>query len=303
MQNVKWLRALQVVVASKSLTEAAERLYVTQSAVSRMIASLEKELGFALFSRVGGRLSITPQGEAFYIEAERALAGLDEIGRVGAAIRTGGGIYLRIFAMSSFVSDLLPDALERFIADYPTIGVSIDIRGGRDSFSWDAGRRFDIGFVVLPLDQHAPQTQTFAQVPMLAAMRKDHPLARRRSLTLAELAPERLILTPPTSLLRRWIDGQFAAVRHAPQSQIEISSLAGACLLAAQGAGIALAEPLSVYGVRNPDLITRPLQPAMKVSLSFVLRADRKPSAIAERFMTLARESSTRVLKRIRDAA
>ena len=105
--NVKWLHALRAVVQSGTVTEAAERLRVTQPAVSRMLANLEAELGFALFARQSGRLSITPQGEAFYFEVEAALAGLDGIESAGKNIRSGSGAHLRLFAFSPLCNELV----------------------------------------------------------------------------------------------------------------------------------------------------------------------------------------------------
>jgi DNA-binding transcriptional LysR family regulator len=296
MLNVKWLRALQAVVVSKSVTEAARRLNVTQSAVSRMIAGLEAEVGFTLFSRQGGRLSITPQGEAFYIEAERALAGLDEMGRIGRNIRSGGGIRLRVFAMSPFVDEVIPSALAAFAKDYPDATVLLDIRGGRDSVTWDMGRRYDVGLIVLPQDERPPHTEPFAKAAAHAAMAPGHRLSRSKSVKLQDLAKERLVLLPGTSLLRRWIDERFAALDRTPTVHLETSSMTSACRFASLGLGVTICDPLTLHALRHARLAARPIRPTLSMSLAFVLRPDQEPSPPVARFMQLVRESCARVM-------
>src|SRR5687768_9763893 len=131
MINIKWLQALRAVVNARTVTEAAQRLHLTQPAVSRMLANLEHEVGFQLFSRTGGRLTITSEGEAFYLEVERALAGLDGIERIGRNIRSGSSTYLRLFAMSPFAGELIPAAVTRLRKEFPTVNVSLELRTRR----------------------------------------------------------------------------------------------------------------------------------------------------------------------------
>ena len=71
--NIKRLKAFVAVAESGSVTEAANRLALTQSGVSRQIAAMEEEVGFALFDRVRGRLSVSQKGAAFLRHARRTL--------------------------------------------------------------------------------------------------------------------------------------------------------------------------------------------------------------------------------------
>lgn len=297
--NIKWLRAFQAVVITKSVTQASARLHLTQSAVSRMISALEADLGFALFARERGRLAITPQGEAFYLDVEQALAGVDNIERVGKSIRAGEGTLLRLFSMSSFVDDLLPAAVAAFSQEYETVRLSLDIRGGREFIYWDTGRRFDLGLVLLPGDRVAAGTRVFAEVPLFVVMPADHRLSQELSVDLADVAQEKLIMLPPTSLLRRWIDGKFAEARRSPSVRIEASSMYAACRYVDKGFGITLADPFAIHGVRSRNLAIRPLKDELKASCCFVLRSDREPPAMVTRFMELTEGAAIALLDEI----
>ena len=87
--NIKRLRAFVTVVESGSVTEAANRLVLTQSGVSRQIAAMEDDVGFALFDRVRGRLSVSHKGAAFLRHARRTLDVVENLPRAALAIASG----------------------------------------------------------------------------------------------------------------------------------------------------------------------------------------------------------------------
>jgi DNA-binding transcriptional LysR family regulator len=296
LRNINGLRAFRAVVITRSMTQAGARLGLTQSAVSRLIAALEAELGFALFTRQGGRILITAEGEAFYAEVEQVLAGLDDLERVGRNILAGHGRQLRVFAMSPFVNDLLPMAFKAFRHKFPTVRTSLDIRGGREFIYWDVGRRFDLGMALLPGDRVAASTRVFAKVPAIAVLPKGHRLAGARRVSLTELAQEDLVLLQPTSLIRRWIDGKFAELRRTPNVLVETSSLYVCCQYAARGLGATIADPLSAHALRGEELVARPLEGNLQMSCAFVLRGESEPSAVARAFMDIVQDEAGKLI-------
>ena len=86
--NLKRLQAFRAVYETRSVTAAAQRLHMTQPAVSRLISDLEKELGLQLFARQRQRLVCTEDGRSFFHEAERALAAVDQVVDIARDIRT-----------------------------------------------------------------------------------------------------------------------------------------------------------------------------------------------------------------------
>lgn len=302
MINVKWLQAFRAVVRAGTVTEAADVLCVTQPAVSRMIGHLEADLGFPLFTRRGGRLSITPQGESFYQEVERALADLDSIEQKGRNIRQGAGNYLRIFAMSPLISDVMPRAMARLLEEYPTARASIDIRGRRDIEQWIPSNQFDIGFVLLPVDRLARKSGRLASAPVSVVMAPDNPLALRRSITLETLAQESLIMLPKASLLRRWIDGKFAEIGLAPPVRIEASTISSGCLLSAEGLGVTIADALTIHSLRQRDVAVRPIEPTLNVTFGYVLPSERQATPIVRRLIEIVRDVAETMLADIDSA-
>jgi len=281
MISVRSLQALRAVVTTGSVTQAAEALHITQPAVSRIIAGLEEELGFPVFARHRGRLTITAQGEAFYREASRALSGLDEIPLIGRQIKNGGGTTLRIFSMSSAVNDILPRALTELRRKYPAVLVNLEIRGGREVTHWGPGRHFDLGIVMVPSGHLEP----FATVPAYVVMPGGHPLSRKKVISLKDLATEQLVMMPSTSIIRRWLDGEFDRARIAPTVALETSSMMSAAHYATMGVGLTIADPFAVMAIPHRNFVLRPLDPTLSFAFGFVLPTERPPSAIVTDFM------------------
>lgn len=297
MINVKWLLALRAVVNARTVTEAASRLCITQPAVSRIIGHLEEELGFPLFSRSGGRLTITSQGEAFYQEAERALAGLDGLAWVGRNIQRGSREHLRIFAMSPLVGTVIPNALARLLKDFPTLNVALEVRNRREVEQWIPQSQFDLGLVILPIAvQTSRDSAPLVRAPIMVVMHENHPLARHDRIDLPLLAQQQLIMMPRNSLLRRWIDGRFAEIGAAPAPRIEASTMASGCVLAAKGLGVTIADAFTIETADLDGLAVRPLDPPLDATFGYVLPTQRQPSALILRFLELVRESAADAL-------
>jgi DNA-binding transcriptional LysR family regulator len=127
------LRTFLALAATGSVRVAAERLFVTQPAVSAALASLQQEVGVALVEREGRGLRLTPAGEEFADYARRALGLLDEgmAAAVTAAEPERGR--LRLAAVITAGERLAPSLLAGFVARYPGVDVSLEVGNRRRS--------------------------------------------------------------------------------------------------------------------------------------------------------------------------
>lgn len=123
---MRQLRAFEAVAAEGSFTRAAQRLFLTQSALSVLIRDIEKELGVALFDRHTRRVELTEAGHAFLPDVRRMLNELSEaVGRIGDLRDKRKGV-LRLAASQLIASTLLPVALAAYRSQYE--GVEIRLR-------------------------------------------------------------------------------------------------------------------------------------------------------------------------------
>ncbi len=181
------LQALDAVVREGGLARAAARLHKAQSAVSYRIAKLERCLGIALLDRRGYRVRLTPAGESVLAEGRRLLAQADQIGAI--ARQFAGGWEPRYTVILDGILPLEPTlrALRTLAAERtPTrIQLKVEYLGGVQwRFERDAA---DLMLVKDYESQPNLESQDLPDIECVLCASADHPLARRRSVTLAEL--------------------------------------------------------------------------------------------------------------------
>ena len=206
-----YLQALRAVMEAGTVTEAAARLHRTQPQVSRLIANLEEELGFAIFSRHKRRLVPTMEGRTFYREAERILTGFDEISNIIRDIRRKDEPRLRIVAQSFLAHTVLPRALATFVLDEPKLRYTLDIGSRADIERWYTGQSFDLGLAALPIGyERLVRSQAFASGTVVAVLPRGHRLAKKSVLDARDIADEPFVGLKPYTLLRKEIDRLFS---------------------------------------------------------------------------------------------
>lgn len=296
--RLKCLQALRAVMETGSVTEAARRLYRTQPQVSRLIATLEDEIGFRLFLRQGRSLIPTREGVRFYQQAKRILTGLDEVSRIAEDIRSEKDAWLRIIAQPYLAQALVPDAMARFAERHPLVRCSLEVRSRGDLGHWVAGQQFDLGIAALPIDVPAVRGVPFAAVSVMAVLPRGHALARKRRLAAADIAREAFIALKPYTLLRHSIDSLFARLGHTLSVRAETSSGLSACQMVSRGLGITLADPLVALCMPAGLVAIRPWQPGLALTYGFLYPTALAPSAPALEFARIAAETAKRLQPR-----
>jgi DNA-binding transcriptional LysR family regulator len=186
--ELRHLRAFVAVAAERNFTRAAERMHVTQPALSRTIAALERMVGATLVFRNRRTVELTAAGGRFLPHAHRVLAVLEEaIGAVGGAMPP-----LRVgFTWGSTAAYTAPivRAFERAHPD-----VTVDIRRYDDPLAGLADGRTHVGF--LPGDPADPRlgTLVLAEEPRVVALPADHALAGRDEVLLADLSGDPVVI-------------------------------------------------------------------------------------------------------------
>ena len=195
--NTRRLRHFVTLADELHFTRAATMLHVSQQGLSRSLSELEQQVGAALLVRTTRSVALTEAGEAFLRGAREALAALD--GAADAARSAHGKVAGRLrvgFTVSSAL-ELTAPILRAFKSRYPAVELELDM------FQWDdpsCGLRSgatDIAFVRMPIDCPNLETETMFVEPRAIGVDTSHPLAAARSVTLSDLAGER-IMAPRT---------------------------------------------------------------------------------------------------------
>ncbi len=136
-----------------SFSEAAKQLYITQSAISQQIRSLEEELGVLLFARGRKGAKLTPQGELLYSYAKKAIEEIENAESLFARMKTLDEGNLRIGAGDTLTRYFLLDKLSQFHHTYPGIKIEIVNRVTGETLSKLKSGKIDVAFINLPIDK------------------------------------------------------------------------------------------------------------------------------------------------------
>lgn len=137
-----------------SFSDAAKKLYITQSAVSQQIRLLENELGVMLFARGRKGAKLTSQGELLFGYVKRSIEEIQNAEALFARMKTLEEGNLRIGAGDTITRHLLMDALELFHNTYPSIKIEIVNRVTNETLDRLKAGKIDIAFVSLPIDKN-----------------------------------------------------------------------------------------------------------------------------------------------------
>ncbi len=205
MLDVKRLRILREVAQRGSFSAAADALYLSQSAVSQQIATLEKEAGMKLLDRTREGPKLTDAGEVLFSHAEAAIARLDEAERELAAIAGLEGGQLRLGSFPSASATVLTEAVSAFHSRYPKVRLSVADAEPEESLPRLRGGELDLALTFdyrsVPHDEERDLDRTLVLTEsMYVALPCDHQLASLDVVPLAALAEvEWLCGTRPSS--------------------------------------------------------------------------------------------------------
>jgi DNA-binding transcriptional LysR family regulator len=181
------LRFFHVVATERSLSGAARRLGMTQPPLSRTIGRLERRLGVRLFERDSRGVRLTPAGRTLLEETERVLeavsAAAHRTRRAGTNVPT-----LVVTGKPGIASALLARVVEAYQARPDAAPVEIVVSGYGEQAGLIRSGRVDLALIGSPHPERDLDIEPLVREPRVAALPADHPLARRRALSVADLA-------------------------------------------------------------------------------------------------------------------
>ncbi len=242
------MRYVLAVAETKNFTRAAQQCFVVQSALSHQIKALEKELGVALFARTSRRVELTAAGEAFLPHARACLEAAERAATEAAAAMGQVRGRLAVGVVPTVTALDIPATLQVFTRAHP--GGRVVWRVGRSDDLASALRDGELDIAVLGLSEAPPpsglQTRELARERLVIVVGRQHPLAARSALTLADLAQETFADFPAGSPGRAQSDEAFAAIGVTRQVAFEAMTPDQIIELVAAGLAIAFLPAAAV---------------------------------------------------------
>jgi DNA-binding transcriptional LysR family regulator len=295
--ELRHLRYFVAVAEEMNFSRAAERLYIAQPPLTRLIHALEAELGIELFERRKRQISLTPAGEAFLDQAYVILAQCEEAVQMAQRISRGEIGQLRVGFCETAICSFLPEAIRLYEELFPGVRVLLrNMTPVRVQEQVRALQEHRLDVVIAAAHSQKPDidTERILSCPLMIALPETHPLSECEIVPLSALAEETWILLArhlnPAQhelCLRLCRQAGFEPRVIRPCSSVHV----GLSLVAAQ-CGVALGSA-PLQRLRWQGVIYRQIQPASSIDFYLMWRRE-ETSALIPAFLSKAREVSTR---------
>ncbi len=295
--ELRHLRYFVAVADALSFTKGAQKLHLSQPSLTRQIKDLEEELGVRLLDRSKQGVSLTRQGATFLIDAKRLLDLSQEIVKSVQRTDEQPPSPLNIGYVADLFYDLLPVTLAAFQRSFPTVPINLFDMSCGDQFRALEEGTIDLGFAGLrgPIEERGLQFLPIAAYETVAALAKNHPLAKESVIALKKLKPVFFIGMSETSYpgYRDWLTETCRKEGFSPKVLQDVEIERALIQAVAAGLGVALL-PEQVKRLPHESVVFRELRPPVKTESCIAWKAD-NPSAALRAYIKIIGDRDLRM--------
>ena len=273
-----------------SVSRAADALYVTQPTLTARLHALERDVGSQLFIRARQGMRLTEAGHTFLPYAERVVRALGEGRRAIQEVGSGSAGRLQVAAAPAVSTYVLPEVLEQFVKVHPRVEVAVRTGHSEDVLQMVLRDEAQVG-LGRALRHPDIELQALYEEELLLVLAPDHPFARRRAVTMADVGSEQLIMFDRTSSYYEVTQAAFLSAGFTLPALMEMDNIEAAKKMVERGLGVALlprsavARELSDSQLASVELTGAP---PMRRSIVAMRRRDLgEPSGALEAFLGL----------------
>jgi DNA-binding transcriptional LysR family regulator len=291
--ELRHLRYFIAVGEEENVSRAALKLHVSQPALSRQVRDLEDELGFLLLQRSAKSVRLTEAGHVFLTEARAVLQRAEDAVKAARAIATGARGELHVGYAPSLTARFLPRTLRAFQAESPGVRVRLHDLSTEEMLAGLREGTLQMAFVVrLPAMLRGLRFEELARDSLCLAVAPKHPLARRRTVKLAEIAREPLVTYSRKDYpdAHENLAAMFAVIKSKPRIAEEHDSVSSLIAAVEAGNGVAIA-PQSLACTAGQRLKLIPFSPTLPPLIVGAAWSNHGLTPAAERFLKCARET------------
>ena len=241
------IEAFLTVAERRSVSKAAEVLYVTQPALTTRIKKLERDLGVELFVRTPRGMRLTAEGRAFRGHAQRAVQELAQGRELLRELREGRVGELLLGAAPAISTYVLPLVLRRFQASFPNVHLIVRTGHSEEILEMVLREQVQVG-LVRELPHPATTSRRLYEDEIVLVVHPAHRFAAERSIAVDELAGERLILFDRTSSYFVLTSAFFREAGVVPRGVMELDNVDATKKMVEQDLGIAFLPYTAVRG-------------------------------------------------------
>jgi LysR family transcriptional regulator, low CO2-responsive transcriptional regulator len=209
MFETRHLKTFQLLARTRSFSETARRLFLTQSAVSHQIRALEREASTRLFDRARNGVYLTQPGELLLRYVDETIARLEEAQAALAEMQTEGRGRLRLGVSAALGLHLLPPVLREFKRRYAQQQISVVLGDTPPTVERLIKGDLDVGVVVLPVARPDIETLDLFEDELAVIVYPGHPWAKRKRIDVVEIPKQQFIVYSKSSATFRIVEKFF----------------------------------------------------------------------------------------------
>jgi len=285
------LRYFLTVAETLNFRRAAEQLNVAQPAVSRAVQQLESRLGFALLHRTTRRVTLTTAGAALAKQAGDAMQQLEQAVRNAKQIATGNAGEIILGYSAQATNGVMPELVVRFRTAFPDAQVGLYSLASDEQVGALLSGRIDIGFMLTDACKAPLEQMTIASERFVVLLSKYHPLAKRASINVADLASVPFVMGTPKrwATFRSLIDNVCLKAGFLPVVREETDDVPVLFQLLSLQRGVTL-YGASIVPSLPPDLKAIPIKDGF-ASFNLGVAWRKEPPPLVKAFIEVARAS------------
>jgi DNA-binding transcriptional LysR family regulator len=273
-----------------SSSGAARLLNVSQPAVSKMLSQIEAQLGSSLFERVRGKLQPTEQVRLLFDEIAKAQKIMRRVNDIADSLTKEGGGALSLASIPSLAYAIVPGVIARFRLENPEIVVRLETGAVPEMIESVLQGEAELGLLVMLTDHPLLTVLPLFEGRMLAALPRNHPLAVKPLVSLADLSPYPHILVGSRMPFGMLTSSAFEQAGLPCRVCADVTNSLQACALVDAGVGVALVDEFTARNLSWLNVVTRPLKEKISLRTIIVHSRNRPPGPLAKRFIALLRQ-------------
>ena len=284
MLQFRQIQAFHSIMDTGTVTRAAKRLGISQPGVSNLISILEHELGFALFTRISGRLHPTAEAYRLASSTETVIAGFEQLSRQARAIRSLDIGKLDVAGLPELSIAFIPQAIHAFVQDKPDINISFQTRSSTLIQQMVSDRIVEIGVAEAPIEHDNLASETFSY-ECFCVLPEDHKLAIKAVITPEDLHGEPLITLGPGHMTYHRLREIFSARNCVWNDRCQTRLFHTALVFVQGGLGVALVDPFTIAAQETKNIVVRRFDPAVSFDLAIIWARDKPVSVLGQAFI------------------
>ena len=271
------IRSFLAVAETGAITEAAERIGITQPALSRRLQQLEQHLGVELLVRGRKGAALTEIGRLVQSEAQGIVARYERMQEMVSSHQRLEGGTVRIGGGATAVSYMLPEAIAAFQTAHPQVRFQMREAGSSEIADDVVAGHLELGVVTLPVRDRELDVSPLTTDRIVLVARHDHPLAKTGRVRIQDLADQAFVAFEAGSALRQIIDSKLRDAGVEVNVVMELRSIPAILRMVSTTGNLAFVSQLGME--QQSDVIAVPVQG---------LRIERRLAVIARRGVALS---------------